>query len=1409
MISFRRFRSTLYALIGFLVLFGGSATALDPTVAITQYVHEFWTVNEGLPDNGIRGIFQTPDGYLWIRTATALIRFDGIRFVVFDNTTTPAFRGVVITAAYGDRLGRIWIGTSRGELLLFQSGVWKLIPLKGINHSIEAILEDHTGALWIASEGSGLLRIMNGDRTIFTVNNGLASNLVKCLYEDSVGSLWIGTSDGMIGRYQNGNWKSYGFNDPQSRKVVIAIAQDNQGNVLAGTKYGGLKRFSDGKWIPFGSSGDDSVAAIILDRNRNLWIGNEKNGLSRLSSSTWDHYSAENGLGSDLVNSLFEDREGSLWVGTDDAGLHRFRNPKGQMFTHAEGLPDTLTRVVAEDHDGNVLVGTGTGLFAWNNGKWSSPAAALTGVVSSLFPASDGSLWIGSPKGLFRIIDGKLSRIVFNNQADSIVLAIYEDREGSVWVGTRPDGLYCLKDGKWIHFTSDNGLTNNSVRYILQDRQGSIWVATNGGGINCLSNGKWRSYTTREGLSENRVASLYEDSSGRLWIGTDGGGLDCLVNNRLKNITTAQGLFNDSIWGILEDDLGYLWMDSEGGIFRVNKKELDDFVDEKRNDVVSVLVAAGLKPTGGAQTSAWKAKNGNLWFALTKGLLVLDPHKVEDKNPVVPTVIVENATIEGITIHPIKGESLSARSIRDVEFQYTCLSLLQPQKNRFKYMLKGFDKDWIDSGTRRSAFYTNLPPGNYEFRVKACNNDGIWNEQGESIPFEILPFFYETPWFYAACGLFAFGTIAGGYRFSVHRSKVREAKLSALVASRTGELQRENEQRVFVEKELKQMTMDLENRIVERTYDLERQIVERKNAEQEIRQLAEQRSRLLSVSQMLLSTLSLETILQRILQELRRVVPYDVCGYFLIDREEGLLRPSVLVKPELLTNQSEFWQIPIDKGIVGSVAEQGKGELVNNADRDPRSYYPEGTSKFECEHLIAVPVRPSGITPGVFIMNRLSDPPFSNDDYELVQLFINNFTFALQNAGLFEELTRARDHLEARVEDRTHQLEESLEQLRTEVIRREKTEQSLLRSIVTNRALLEAVPDMILRVSQDGTILNYKTSREQFMEKDYGFEIEEQQLIQRNIHEFLPPTLVEGVLNQIHQTLQTKEIQIAEYRNEIPQKGSARFYEVRMVSVGENEVIAIIRDFSDRKRQERAKDEFISIVSHELRTPLTSLIGSLKLLTGGVVGEVPEHFKRLLDVSVKSGERLTELVNDILDLSKLELGQMMLRIQPQWILPLVKQSMETNRQLASQFGVTIILEDGETDATVEVDANRFLQVLSNLLSNAIKFSPHNEEVRVSLRKQQDAVQVLVSDHGPGIPEEFKPRVFEKFAQADATDNRKQNGTGLGLCIAKSLMERMNGSIGFDSTPGGTTFYLVLPRVVLPASLPESVQSGIL
>ncbi|HSD65155.1 MAG TPA: two-component regulator propeller domain-containing protein [Vicinamibacteria bacterium] len=770
-----------------------AASALDPHRALTQYGHDVWRTAEGLPQNAVLSVLQSRDGYLWLGTTAGLVRFDGVRFTVFDKTNTEAIGHNQISALFEDRDGSLWIGTFGGGLARRQDGRFTAYTTRdGLSHDVvKAITQAGDGALWVATLAHGINRFEGGRFTVYTTRNGLPHDDVFAVAPSRDGGIWIGTAGGLA-HFHDGTFTTYTTRDGLPSNRILSVYEDRKGSLWAGTRDGGLARLRDGTFSVYTVADglpSNAVSSIFEDRAGALWLATKDRALARLYDGRFSAYTTKEGLSSDSVYSVSEDREGSLWIATFGGGLNRLRDSRFTVFTTRNGLPHDHVRSVFQDVDGSVWVATfGGGLGHLENGRFTT-LSRKDGLphdrLYCVFRDRRGDLWIGTDgAGLVRRHDGRFTRYTTRNGlAHGNVRALYEDRQGSLWIGTS-GGLSRLRDGRFTTYTTADGLPNDAVHAIHQDRSGALWLGTWGGGLGRFANGVF-SVVARKDVPNDFILSFYEDREGSLWIGTLGGGLVRLREGRFRVYTTKEGLFEDIVYQVFEDSRENLWISCNKGVYRVARKELDDLDRGVVRSVRSLAfgVADGM-PSGecssGAQPLGGRGSDGSLWIPTQSGLVVIDPSRLRT-NEVPPPVVIEGLLVDRRPV-AIGGQPSLPPGDGDLEFHYTGLSFLVPGKVQFRYRLEGWNDEWVDAGSRRVAAYTNIPPGRYRFRVAAANADGVWNEAGASLELRLSPHFYQTWWFY---GLVTMSLALAA--LGLHRLRVRqvEAEFAAVLAERT------------------------------------------------------------------------------------------------------------------------------------------------------------------------------------------------------------------------------------------------------------------------------------------------------------------------------------------------------------------------------------------------------------------------------------------------------------------------------------------------------------------------------------------------------------------------------------------------------------------------------------------------
>lgn len=738
-----------------------AAALLLSTSTYAQYYFDIWTTDNSLPQNSVKAILQTRDGYIWFTTLDGLVRFDGVRFTVFNTANSNGVISNRMSSLCEDAEGTLWAGTDDGGLTRYQDGEFRTYTVKeglpdnrilalacdngggllvstpkGIverrggtfvpHAAVMQVRSDHlihsgaSGAFWYF-DADGLRAIRAGSVTTYTVKDGLGSTVAEAMYEDRQGSLWLGTING-LNRIKDGEVKLFTAKDGLPQEHVQAIYEDADGTIWFGTKGGGLSRFSGGKFTTLttaeGLSSND-ILSIYQDREGSIWIGTYNNGLNRLGRHAVKTYSTEDGLAGDNAYPIYEDRSGNVWIGA--GGLNRFKDGAFKRYTNEGGLTSETVTALYEDRSGRLWVGRTNGL-SWLKGETFTPAPFT----------------IPAPHYTVRVI--------------------IEDRAGRLWVGT-DRGLLRYHDEQHTFLTTNDGLAGNDVIALAEDSAGAIWVGTRTG-LTLYKDDRLTSYTKREGLPSDHVRSLYAEPDGTLWIGTYDGGLARLKDGRFTRYTTEDGLYNNGVFQILEDERGNLWMSSNRGIHRVAKQQLIEFAEGKTRSVSSV--SYGTKDgmlsnecNGARQPAGTKTRDGKLWFPTQRGVAVLDPRSITT-NPLPPPVVIEEVMLDRSRVVS-RGPVEVQPGQENLEIHYTGLSFIKPEHVRFRYRLEGLDKEWVDAGTRRTAYYSHLPPGTYTFAVMAANSDGVWNTTGANLRVIVHPPFWRTWWFLALSGLAVIG----------------------------------------------------------------------------------------------------------------------------------------------------------------------------------------------------------------------------------------------------------------------------------------------------------------------------------------------------------------------------------------------------------------------------------------------------------------------------------------------------------------------------------------------------------------------------------------------------------------------------------------------------------------------------
>ena len=731
-------------------------------------------------------VLQTRDGYLWLGTPEGLLRFDGLRFTTFNEANTPGLKSGGVVKLYEDSRTNLWIGTETGDVLLVKEGkVEQVRAGRGTREGrLTALCESPPGTVWLYTADGFLGQYHQGKLESWQVMPNLQSNC-RSMVADSSGTIWIGT-DFLLYRLR--------LNSPQNAADAPALSYSKtlveRLDLLLASRAGGYWRLAGGRiqkwngdalqssydWPYPWDANTVPVRAACEDQQGNLVVGTGGKGIYWFDpQGSHVHLASTNGLSSDTILSLCMDQQGDLWAGTDGQGLDRVRRKVFDVLEESRG--STVQSVCSDGEQGLWIGYYGEHIDHWAKGsleQFRQPEGLHNLGVKSVLVDSNRNLWVGTQLGGLLLYQNARfekaagSDLLTPARGVSDISALYQDRSGRLWAGTQA-GLATSSGDEW-RFVSDD-LPRSVVHAILEDRDGNLWVGTQGDGLKRMRDGKIVSYGKKEGLPSENISCLLQDHGGVLWAGTPVG-LARFSKNKWISYAGHLGGSSGSIGYLVDDEHGSLWIGSSVGLMRARLADLNDFTAGQLDSVPvrSFGQLDGL-PTRvcsqGSQPAACRTADGKLWFPTISGLVSVDPKEIKpNTNP--PPVIIESVLIDN---RPMGPDTLRAQvprvvsipaSRESLEIHYTSINLPAPELGSFKYRLSPHEKDWTTAEPqRRYARYSKLPHGHYVFELKACNEDGIWNETPATLAVTVLPPFWQTWWFMSVSALVMLSLIVG------------------------------------------------------------------------------------------------------------------------------------------------------------------------------------------------------------------------------------------------------------------------------------------------------------------------------------------------------------------------------------------------------------------------------------------------------------------------------------------------------------------------------------------------------------------------------------------------------------------------------------------------------------------------
>jgi diguanylate cyclase (GGDEF)-like protein len=771
------------------------AEAAAPIPALDNYFKESLNTRDGLPHNTINAIAQTPDGYLWFGTWEGVARYNGREFKIYDRSPLTGLPDVGVRTFHLDRHQALWVAGSRGGLVKIKDGIWQAQPPLGV--LINRVLLDSQDRLWLATEGKGLYRQNpDGSRIVLQQTDGLPSDQVHSLLEDQAGRIWIGTSDGLVFLDQQLQLQQPSAVELHRTPVFALTERENE--LLVGTERG-LYSIATPTSAAETLLANVPVSALLQESRDLLWIGTVDRGLLRQRHRITEQLDIRQGLPNNRILALLQDNEKSLWVGTN-GGVFRLRDAPFTTFTTEQGLAGNFIRTVLSHSDGCMYIGSSRGLNQYCKGQLKQldlSAVSIGQSILSLAEGPDGSLWAGTyADGLIQLQQGQ---IVQHYHAGNLlpaneVRAILPLADGKIWVGTALGAAY-IDNGTAQYFSREHGLPSPFIMALYQSADQRIFIGSGAGVAVLKPDGSLQRLNLQPFDDADYAFGFAEDTqAGILWMTTDRGLLAYdLANDQIRMIGRAQGMPFDKLFQLVLDQQGYFWISSNRGVLRLERQVALDVIAGRRGWVDIELYGesdgmASAQANGGSMGAAALYDDGSVWVATSMGVSRVQPERLQRFARITPPVVIEELAADGTDYAVKDGHQLAAGTNR-IEIHYAGLGYVMSQRIQYRTLLEGFDLQWVNRGSSILAEYTNLPPGDYRFRVAAAYPGGDWSKNEAVLTFTVLPHLWQRGWFQLLLLAILAGSLILGIRWRLGSLQRSELRLRKLVAEQTAELQ--------------------------------------------------------------------------------------------------------------------------------------------------------------------------------------------------------------------------------------------------------------------------------------------------------------------------------------------------------------------------------------------------------------------------------------------------------------------------------------------------------------------------------------------------------------------------------------------------------------------------------------------
>lgn len=772
-----------------------------------QYNFHNFSIEEGLEQTRINCIYQDKSGYLWIGANGGLTRFDGKNFKTW--TAKDSMPSSNILALMQDNKGDLWIACSNAGVARFDGKRFeKFNEENGLaSNDVRSVFQDNKGNIWFGTF-SGVSKYSDGKFETLELNNGSAGNFIVSICEDGAGNLWFGAFGGGLGKYDGSGVKFFKNSDGIADNYITHVETNSKGEIVASTTSG-ISIFDGKKFTNIGQQqGLRSYQAnyFAYDGSGNLWIASDY-GITKYDGRNFSHITEKNGLPGNKVLCVFSDREDNIWLGTEK-GLsklaeHSFVHFSEQGFSPGKIMKTSSGKIIAANRGGGVFIFNGENFSRWNIDERLDER-----VISCMTEDKNGRMWFGTEdfEGVFLLEQGTKNKITQYTEDSGLpsntINNILCDSKGNIWVAT-PAGVAKSENGSFVKISISEEITDNNILSLLEDKTGAIWLGAFNGKIYRIDGNKNRKF------EENKfsVYDIVQSKTGKIFFRTEENGIAYLNENNFRFITQKTGLSSDVVRSLFFDNKGNLWAGTQRGINRIS------FDGEDKFTIRNYSFAEGFKTLECSAGSAVFDNDGFLWFGTAKGITRFAPAE-EKINTVAPGIKVNDIllffkefdkTKYSQRIDSVSGLPVNMKLPYDknyLSFYFNAISHKNPDKVFYQWYLKGSDNDWLPETKINEANYSNLPPGEYTFIVRACNDEKIWSEPVE-IHFVITPPFWRTTGFYVAVALFLI--ISTGVYIKLRERKLlqEKAELEEKVKERTRELQ---EQKDIVEEQNRHIT---------------------------------------------------------------------------------------------------------------------------------------------------------------------------------------------------------------------------------------------------------------------------------------------------------------------------------------------------------------------------------------------------------------------------------------------------------------------------------------------------------------------------------------------------------------------------------------------------------------------------